>query len=45
MFWNTVTGSVIGLIVAGAAYALTGRHHAGTSRLGEPSSKPLERTG
>jgi len=28
MFWNEVTGSVIGLLVAGVAYRLTGRHHA-----------------
>jgi len=27
MFWNTVTGSVIGLVVAGVARALTGRDH------------------
>jgi len=27
MFWNLVTGSVIGLVVAGSAYALTGRAH------------------
>jgi len=26
MFWNLVTGSVIGLLVGGIAYALTGRH-------------------
>ena len=44
MFWNTVTGSVIGLIVAGAAYALTGRHYAGDSRLGDRSAKSSERT-
>jgi len=29
MFWNTVTGTVIGGIVAGIAYALTGKQHAG----------------
>jgi hypothetical protein len=27
MFWNVVTGSVIGAAVAGAAFAATGRHH------------------
>jgi len=27
MFWNTVTGSVIGLAVAGVARAVTGRDH------------------
>jgi len=28
MFWNTVTGSVIGLVVAGAAFYITGKQHA-----------------
>jgi hypothetical protein len=28
MFWNTVTGSVIGLIVGAAAYLVTGKRHA-----------------
>jgi len=28
MFWNEVTGSVIGLAVAGLARAATGRDHA-----------------
>jgi hypothetical protein len=28
MFWNTVTGSVIGLATGGFAMALTGRQHA-----------------
>jgi hypothetical protein len=27
MFWNTVTGSVIGLVVAGIAFGVTGRNH------------------
>jgi len=27
MFWNTVTGAVIGLTVAGVARAVTGRDH------------------
>jgi len=27
MFWNEVTGTVIGTAVAGIAFALTGRHH------------------
>jgi hypothetical protein len=26
MFWNEVTGTVIGLAVGGIAYAVTGRH-------------------
>jgi hypothetical protein len=30
MFWNVVTGSVTGTVVAGLAYRITGRHHAGT---------------
>jgi len=29
MFWNVVTGSVIGLVVGGVAYAATGRQHIG----------------
>jgi len=29
MFWNLVTGSVIGLVVGAVAYAATGRHHIG----------------
>jgi len=28
MFWNEVTGTVIGTAVAGIAYGATGRHHA-----------------
>jgi hypothetical protein len=28
MFWNTVTGSVIGLLVAGIAKRVTGLSHA-----------------
>jgi hypothetical protein len=28
MFWNSFTGSVIGLLVAGIAKQLTGRSHA-----------------
>jgi hypothetical protein len=28
MFWNTVTGAVIGTSIAGIAYWLTGKHHA-----------------
>jgi len=28
MFWNIVTGSVIGTTVAGAAFVITKRHHA-----------------
>jgi hypothetical protein len=28
MFWNLVTGVVLGVVVAGVAYAVTGRHHA-----------------
>jgi hypothetical protein len=31
MFWNTVTGSVIGLLVAGSAYFVTGRRYIGDS--------------
>jgi hypothetical protein len=27
MFWNTVTGSVVGLVIGGIAYRLTGRNH------------------
>jgi len=27
MAWNLSTGSVLGLLVAGIAYALTGQHH------------------
>jgi hypothetical protein len=27
-FWNEVTGAAIGTVVAGVAWALTGRHHA-----------------
>jgi len=27
MFWNEVTGAVIGLAVGGIAYAATRRHH------------------
>jgi hypothetical protein len=33
MFWNTVTGSVIGLAVAGSAYFVTGHRH-----IGDPSA-------
>ena len=29
MFWNTVTGAVIGLMVGALAYLVTGKHHAG----------------
>jgi hypothetical protein len=28
MFWNEVTGTTIGLVVAGVAFAITRRHHA-----------------
>jgi len=28
MFWNLVTGTVIGTLVAGVGYAVTGKHHA-----------------
>jgi len=28
MFWNEVTGTVIGTAVAAIAYGATGRHHA-----------------
>jgi len=28
MGWNLTTGSVVGALVAGLAYAITGRHHA-----------------
>jgi len=28
MFWNTVTGSVIGLAVGALAWQATGKHHA-----------------
>jgi hypothetical protein len=28
MFWNGVTGTVAGTLIAGIAYAITGRHHA-----------------
>jgi len=28
MFWNSVTGSVIGTVVAGLAYLLSGRQYA-----------------
>jgi hypothetical protein len=31
MFWNTVTGSVVGLVVAGLAFVLTGQGRIGTS--------------
>jgi len=27
MFWNLVTGSVAGTVVAGVAYAATGKQH------------------
>jgi hypothetical protein len=27
MFWNAVTGSVIGAVVAGLAFAITKQHH------------------
>jgi len=27
MFWNTVTGSVVGLTVAGVAFLITKQHH------------------
>jgi len=39
MFWNEVTGTAIGMAVAGLAYAITGRHHAydtATPRTGSP---------
>jgi len=27
MFWNLVTGSVVGTLIGGIAYGLTGKHH------------------
>jgi len=30
MFWNLTTGSVVGFLVGGAAYGLTGRHRLGS---------------
>jgi hypothetical protein len=34
MFWNTVTGSVTGLLAAGIARAVTGKSHAYDEALG-----------
>jgi hypothetical protein len=31
MFWNEVTGTVIGLLVGGVAYAVTGRNRMETT--------------
>jgi hypothetical protein len=32
MAWNLATGAVVGTLVAGLAWALTGRHHADDAR-------------
>jgi len=44
MFWNEVTGSVIGLSVAGIAFLVTGKDHLAASprvRAGDADPPPL----
>jgi hypothetical protein len=41
MFWNTVTGSVIGIEVAGLAYLITKQHHLAVPPTAPPSDGDL----